>query len=115
MKVPKLTTIVFLGVLGLAGCKNHPEYFIYDGAFQGYHAHGGRDAAGRHISLKCNQDPRDNCGLSAVDNDDDGRFDKIVLEMPKGHPLERLANPEDLARAWNQLHDEYLRQQARTR
>lgn len=41
--------------------------------------------------------------LTAMDGDNDGRFDEIILEnVPKGHPLELLANLPELERVYSE-------------
>ena len=94
-----LTGALILGSLG--GCSKN-EAFYKEGNFRGYKAIIGCDGEGRKINIYDNEGRL--FGLDEGGNEGDGRFDRINLStVPKGHPLEKYANPDSLEVAYNQI------------
>lgn len=56
------------------------------------------DSVGRLRRISINEG---NNYLTAIDSDNDGRFDEInLVDLPKGHPLEQFANLNELERVY---------------
>ena len=96
----KLSKIVLAGFLALTGCYDSSHDFKKEGEFRGYKATAFINPFGRGIHLK--DDPK--ILLAAMDYDNDGVFDNILLEgLPKDHPLEKYANLDSLKLAYKEL------------
>jgi len=96
-----------LGTLAtLCGCVDTSNFVIKDGKVDNYEARIGIDGAGRHIVIY--GDKRFSEGrLSAVDSDNDGRFDNIsLIDLPKGHPLEDYTSVTKLEEAYDNFIEE---------
>ncbi len=73
--------------------------FVREGTYEGYPTTIGLDGGGRGICITDS-----NAWISAKDYDNDGRFDEITFRsLPKGHPLEKLANLETLENAYESV------------
>lgn len=100
----KLTKTIGIGALVLAGCRDRSNDFVYHGKVDRYDAVVAIDGGGREIVL--------NDGDNYVSANDrypiDGRFDKIIIYLPKDHPLEKYANLQELEKAYHKLRGEYL-------
>ncbi|MCH7536197.1 MAG: hypothetical protein IH948_10740 [Bacteroidetes bacterium] len=100
-----LRNIGLAGVLtvGLAGCQDTSQDFITEGGYQGYSGVIGIDGHGRWITLLTGDSPNDGY-LRAEDYENDGRFDRLkLIDIPKGHSIEQLANFEDMERAYKYI------------
>jgi len=92
--------------LALPGCDEPVEY---NGSYRGYSVKvlsRGRNYSRMVLFVPCSGegvDPQQNSPrINAEDVDGDGKFDKIhINNIPFGHPLEKLANLDELHAAWD--------------
>lgn len=109
-KQPKLAALV-LGILAsVGGCKeivrDTSRDFGKEGKVNDYDAVAFIDGEGRHLTIMGGDLP-DSGYITALDRDNDGRFDEIKLRyMRKGHPLETYASLERLEQAYNSIVNE---------
>jgi len=96
MRTPKLITALGICVV-LVGCGPNPN-FRTEGEYKGYRVTASIEGAGtvRRVAIG----KKDGGYISAEDMENDGRFDTIHLMVPKGDPLEALANIDSLEEAY---------------
>lgn len=112
----KTLTALLAGALALnvAGCSGNPSDWSPEkmGKFEGYEVRIGVKGGKRYIGLSENLEQWKRHSskasyLHANDFNNDERFDEILLDsLPKGHPLERYANPETLEKAYQAVLDQ---------
>lgn len=100
LKVGAVSLVGILPILS-TGC----TYYSKEGSFRGYRVNTSIDGSQRRILI---QDPKPEnpifyIGISATDEDVDGRFDRIYLNIPKGHPLEKYASLDSLEAAYQSV------------
>lgn len=84
---------------GIGGCREDASTdFTRDSNYKGYVTRVAKDGLGRHINISEANDKEKH--VYARDWDNDGRFDEIRIYVPKGHPLEKLANLENFEEAY---------------
>lgn len=93
-----------LGFFILLGCATSITHFTKEGEFKGYPVRVGVKNEGRRITIYSNSfDSKSK--LTALDTDNDGRFDEVYLRnLEKGHPLEQYEPLDSL----NKIYDEVL-------
>jgi len=101
----KVAPYILTGVLtvGGYGCANNDNHFVEEGKFRGYPTKAGIGTSGRRVTIypdSLNSEHK----LSAVDTDNNGRFDEIYLRnLKKGHTLEQYVHPDSLEMAYNEI------------
>lgn len=99
-----LKTILCVSLIPfLIGCGNNNHYFSKESKYKEYIAKAGVEGRGRFLIIADGEQ----CGanfLRADDYNNDGRFDKIQLEfLPKGNPIEKLANLDKLEEIYKEV------------
>ena len=93
-----------LGFVILLGCTNPITHFVKEGEFRGHPVKIGVKNEGRRITIYPS-DFNSESKLTALDKDNDGRFDEVYLRnLEKGHILEQYAPLDSL----NIIYDKVL-------
>ncbi len=96
----KNLAFIILALLASVGCSK-PTH-VKEGIFEGYECIAEKSTKNRKVVLQ-----EGNNNLIAIDynpyGEFDGRFDEIKINLPRGHPLEKYVNLQDLERAYKYI------------